>query len=175
MNRPPATQVARHVGHGFGRCLVNAPGRHLGGIRTDGDNALSRCATDDVRRHSSMVGAGVWDDGRWWGIIVRGAFNTWRQAMAKTGLSAVWHDDGKRWEIRELPVPETEPDAVSIRVQATSVCGSDLHLWRGDGVRPVDGPREPFVFGHEMMGTVAELGSRITTDSLRRPLKEGDR
>ncbi|MBV8084723.1 MAG: zinc-binding dehydrogenase [Chloroflexi bacterium] len=95
--------------------------------------------------------------------------------MAKTGLSAVWHDDGKRWEIRELPVPETEPDAVSIRVQATSVCGSDLHLWRGDGVRPEDGPREPFVFGHEMMGTVAELGSRITTDSLRRPLKEGDR
>ena len=46
--------------------------------------------------------------------------------MANTGLSAVWHDEGKRWEIRELPLPEIEPDGVSIRVQATSVCGSDL-------------------------------------------------
>jgi threonine dehydrogenase-like Zn-dependent dehydrogenase len=35
--------------------------------------------------------------------------------------------------------------------------------------------RDPFVFGHEMMGTVATLGSRINTDSLRRPLREGDR
>jgi threonine dehydrogenase-like Zn-dependent dehydrogenase len=93
----------------------------------------------------------------------------------KTGLSAVWHDEGKKWELRELPLPETEPDAVSIRVLATSVCGSDLHIWRGDGVQPEDYPREPFVFGHEMMGTVAELGRRITTDALRRPLKEGDR
>ncbi|HUZ78992.1 MAG TPA: zinc-binding dehydrogenase [Chloroflexota bacterium] len=93
----------------------------------------------------------------------------------RTGKSAVWHDEGKHWEIRELPVPETEPDGVSIRVQATSVCGSDLHLWRGDGVRAEDGPREPFVFGHEMMGVVEQLGSRIDTDSLRRPLKEGDR
>jgi len=92
----------------------------------------------------------------------------------KTGLSAVWHDEGKRWEIRELPRPETEPDGVSIRVQATSVCGSDLHLWRGDGV-PEGAYRDPFVFGHEMMGTVAELGSKITTDSLRQPLHEGDR
>lgn len=94
--------------------------------------------------------------------------------MAGTGLSAVWHDTGKQWEIRELPRPETEPDGVSIRVGATSVCGSDLHLWRGDGVA-VDAPRDPFVFGHEMMGTVAELGSKVTTDSLRRPLHEGDR
>ena len=94
--------------------------------------------------------------------------------MANTGLSAVWHDEGKRWEIRELPRPEIEPDGVSIRVRRTSVCGSDLHLWRGDGVA-ADAPRDPFVFGHEMMGTVAELGSKVTTDSLRRPLHEGDR
>ena len=95
--------------------------------------------------------------------------------MATTGLSAVWHDEGKRWEIRELPLPELEPDAINIRVKATSVCGSDLHIWRGDGRRPEDEPREPFVFGHEMMGVVADKGDKITTDSLRRPLKEGDR
>ena len=95
--------------------------------------------------------------------------------MAATGLSAVWHDEGSRWEIRELPLPETEADGVSVRVQATSVCGSDLHIWRGDGRDPEARPRDPFVFGHEMMGTVAAMGRKITTDSLRRPLKEGDR
>ena len=95
--------------------------------------------------------------------------------MTTTGISAVWHDEGNRWEMRELPVPETEPDGVSVRVTATAVCGSDLHMWRGDGVPAASKPRVPFVFGHEMMGVVAEKGSKISTDSLRRPLKEGDR
>jgi threonine dehydrogenase-like Zn-dependent dehydrogenase len=90
--------------------------------------------------------------------------------MAKTGISAVWHDQGKRF-----PVPDPEPGAISIRVRRTSVCGSDLHIWRGDGLKETDPPREPFVFGHEMMGTVAALGKGVTHDALRRPLKEGDR
>ena len=95
--------------------------------------------------------------------------------MGKTGLSAIWHEGDTRWEIRELPLPELEPDAASIRVQATSVCGSDLHVWRGDGRTATQEPRPPSILGHEMMGTVEALGSKITTDSLRRPLKEGDR
>ena len=95
--------------------------------------------------------------------------------MANTGLSAVWHDEGNKFEIREFPVPDIEDNGVSIRVQATSVCGSDLHVWRGDGRTAQDAPRDPFVFGHEMMGSVAGLGKNITTDSLRNPLKEGDR
>ena len=93
----------------------------------------------------------------------------------QTGISAVWHDSDRSWEMRELPLPELEPDAVQIRVRATSVCGSDLHIWRGDGVPADAPPRDPFVFGHEMMGEVAKLGSKVKTDSLRRPLKEGDR
>lgn len=92
-----------------------------------------------------------------------------------TGISAVWHDKGKQWELRELPLPEMEPDAVQVRVRATSICGSDLHIWRGDGLPADAPPRTPFVFGHEMMGEVAKLGAKIKTDSLRRPLKEGDR
>ncbi len=95
--------------------------------------------------------------------------------MARTGISAVWHDEGEKWELRELPVPETEPDAISVRVRATCICGSDLGIRSGDRMRLDGKPREPFVFGHEMMGEVAELGSKIKTDSLGRPLKEGDR
>ena len=95
--------------------------------------------------------------------------------MSKTGLSAIWHDTTQKFEVTELPITETESDAINIRVEATSVCGSDLHIWRGDGIPEEEGPRDPFVFGHEMMGSVAELGSKIKTDSLKQPLKEGDR
>ena len=95
--------------------------------------------------------------------------------MPETGISAVWHEADQSWEMRELPVPELESDAIQIRVRATSVCGSDLHVWRGDGIPDDAPPRDPFVFGHEMMGEVAAMGNKITTDSLRRPLKEGDR
>ena len=92
--------------------------------------------------------------------------------MAEMGTSAVWHDVDKSWEMRDLPLPELEADAIQIRVRATSVCGSDLHIWRGDGIPKDAPPRDPFVFGHEMMGEVAAMGNKITTDSLRRPLKE---
>ena len=49
--------------------------------------------------------------------------------MAQMGTSAVWHDADKSWEMRDLPLPELEADAIQIRVRATSVCGSDLHIW----------------------------------------------
>ena len=95
--------------------------------------------------------------------------------MSKTGISAVWHSSDKSWELRELPLPKLENDAIQIRVKATSVCGSDLHVWRGDGLDKNAPPPDPMVFGHEMMGVVASLGEKIKTDSLRNPLKEGDR
>jgi threonine dehydrogenase-like Zn-dependent dehydrogenase len=95
--------------------------------------------------------------------------------MAEMGTSAVWHDADKSWEMRDLPLPELEADAIQIRVKATSVCGSDLHIWRGDGIPEGAPPRDPFVFGHEMMGEIAAMGNKVTTDSMRRPLKEGDR
>ena len=98
--------------------------------------------------------------------------------MPKTGLSAVLSDrkDPKdKWELEELPLPETEDDGILIRVQATGICGSDLHVWRGDGKNPEDPEEEPKTLGHEMMGTVYKMGKNIKFDSLRNPLKEGDR
>src|SRR2546427_412909 len=52
--------------------------------------------------------------------------------MASTGRAAVFFGPGKPFEIRELPLPEIEPDAVLIKVSLANVCGSDLHFWRGD-------------------------------------------
>jgi len=93
--------------------------------------------------------------------------------MATTGKAAVFLGPGKPFEIRELRLPEIEPDAVLIKVSLANVCGSDLHFWRGDA--PLRLPDDGWIFGHEMMGRVAKLGKNVTTDSLGRPLREGDR
>ena len=90
-----------------------------------------------------------------------------------TGKAAVFHGPGKPFEVRELAVAEVEPDAVLIRVALANVCGSDLHFWRGDA--PLRLPADGWIFGHEMTGRVAKLGGRVKTDSLGRPLAEGDR
>jgi threonine dehydrogenase-like Zn-dependent dehydrogenase len=90
-----------------------------------------------------------------------------------TGKAAVFFGPGKPFELRELPVPEVEPEAVLVRVSLANVCGSDLHFWRGDA--PLKLPADGWIFGHEMMGRVARLGARVKTDSLGRPLAEGDR
>jgi threonine dehydrogenase-like Zn-dependent dehydrogenase len=92
--------------------------------------------------------------------------------MAK-GKAAIFHGPGRPFELRELELPEVEPEAVLIRVTQANVCGSDLHFWRGDA--PLKLPPDGWIFGHEMTGRVARLGARVTTDSLGRPLREGDR
>ena len=82
--------------------------------------------------------------------------------MPPTGKAAVFHGPGRPFEIRELPLPEVEPDAVLIRVSVANICGSDLHFWRGDA--PLRLPDDGWIYGHEMTGRVARLGSRVKTD-----------
>ena len=93
--------------------------------------------------------------------------------MADTGKAAVFLGPGKGYEIREFDVPDPEPDAIVIKISMSGVCGSDLHIWRGDS--PVFQAMAGQVVGHEMTGRVAKLGGNISTDSLGQPLKEGDR
>lgn len=69
-------------------------------------------------------------------------------------------------ELREVPVPEIGEGDVLLRVGAVSVCGSDLHQWRGSHSWPVN---YPCILGHEFCGTVAKAGSRVGR------FKEGDR
>ncbi len=69
-------------------------------------------------------------------------------------------------ELREVPVPQIGERDVLLRVGAVSVCGSDLHQWRGSNSWPVN---YPCILGHEFAGTVAKTGSRVSC------FKEGDR
>jgi len=52
--------------------------------------------------------------------------------MATTARAAVFFGPGKPFEIKQVPIPEIEPDGVLIRVTHANICGSDLHFWRGD-------------------------------------------
>lgn len=77
----------------------------------------------------------------------------------------VWHDTG---DVRLDTVPDPtiqEPTDAIVRITATCICGSDLHLY--DGYMP--GMKAGDVLGHEPMGIVEEVGSAVTR------LKKGDR
>jgi len=62
-----------------------------------------------------------------------------------------------RVEIQEVPVPVPGPGEVLARVRAVSICGTDVHLVRGDypGFWP---PAFPFIPGHEWAGDIVALG-----------------
>ena len=68
-----------------------------------------------------------------------------------------------RVEERPEPALESPSDAV-VRVEATGVCGSDLHIYHGR-VKIEPG----FTIGHEFVGTVVEAGPSVTR------VKTGDR
>ena len=58
--------------------------------------------------------------------------------------------------IEERPDPEvTAPDEAVVRVEASGICGSDLHIYHGRvAIEP------GFTIGHEYVGTVSRRGTR---------------
>ena len=91
------------------------------------------------------------------------------------GRVAVLKAYGGEFELREYPVPDPEPGAILIKLTRAGVCGSDLHIWRGEMKETYGALPKDLTFGHEMCGKVERLGAGITTDSMGRPLCEGDR
>ena len=80
-----------------------------------------------------------------------------------------------RFEITELPPVPVEAGGIRVKITSGGICGSDLHFWRGE-IKPfVSGEPGPVILGHEMAGVVDTMASDISTDSMGRPLHEGDR
>jgi L-iditol 2-dehydrogenase len=63
----------------------------------------------------------------------------------------------KRIEIQEIADPRPGPGEVLLRVDAATICGTDLKIYQHgkSNVRP------PQVLGHEFAGTIAELGDGV--------------
>src|SRR5262245_41659039 len=72
-------------------------------------------------------------------------------------------------EFHEFELPNVCSSDLLAQVTRTNICGSEVHMWRGEfgkrGVMP----------GHEMVGRVYKLGKGVTADTAGQPLKEGDR
>ena len=70
----------------------------------------------------------------------------------------VYHSPGKKsWEEKPKPVI-TEPTDAVLKVLKTTICGTDLHIMKGDVPAVTDGR----ILGHEGVGIVEEAGSSVT-------------
>jgi 2-desacetyl-2-hydroxyethyl bacteriochlorophyllide A dehydrogenase len=67
--------------------------------------------------------------------------------------------DVGEFAVEDAPMPDVRPDEVLVKVAACGVCASELDMWRGLG--STDFPLYP---GHEVSGTVEQLGAEV--DSL---------
>lgn len=62
--------------------------------------------------------------------------------------------------LEEVPEPKIGINDVLIRVDRTSICGTDLHIWKWDEWAQKTIP-VPMIVGHEFVGEVVEVGSNV--------------
>ena len=87
------------------------------------------------------------------------------QNEAKIMKALTYRGPGRRsWEDRPRPKVQAATDAI-VRVTTTTICGTDLHILKGD-LPTVESGR---ILGHEGVGVVDEIGSNVTS------FKRGDR
>ncbi|HEY3414582.1 MAG TPA: L-threonine 3-dehydrogenase [Armatimonadota bacterium] len=63
--------------------------------------------------------------------------------------------------IKEVPVPKCGPDDVLVKIQAASICGTDVHIynwdaWASGRMHP------PLTIGHELAGVIVKVGSNVS-------------
>jgi D-arabinose 1-dehydrogenase-like Zn-dependent alcohol dehydrogenase len=85
-------------------------------------------------------------------------------------MKAVFFPGNKQVEIREVPIPRPNQGEVLVKVKASAICGSDMHLYNGVSVLGGDASKSASIIpGHESAGLVTEVGSGVNS------IKPGDR
>lgn len=74
---------------------------------------------------------------------------------------------GPGLEMTTVPIPRIGPREVLVKVRATSICGTDVHIYKWDAWAQ-SRIKTPRIIGHEFCGDVVEVGSAV------RSLKVGD-
>jgi len=72
--------------------------------------------------------------------------------------AALFRETGRPLEAVELDLEEPKAGEVLVRMAAIGVCGSDLHVYKGEWPRPA-----PMVLGHEGAGVVEAVGEDVDT------------
>ena len=73
---------------------------------------------------------------------------------SKPGVGAEYRED--------LPIPQITEDEVLIKVHATAICGTDIHLYHWNDYAQKRMTDLPMVFGHETAGEIVEMGKNVT-------------
>jgi len=88
-----------------------------------------------------------------------------RETVAATMHALVYRGPGQpSWESHQRPVLQDPQDAV-VRVTTSTICGSDLHILKGDVPTVTEGR----ILGHEGIGVVDEIGAAVSA------FRKGDR
>jgi threonine dehydrogenase-like Zn-dependent dehydrogenase len=78
-------------------------------------------------------------------------------------MSALVYEGPHQMNIRQVPVPITQPDEVLIRVAYSGICGSELSGYEGkNSLR-----KPPLIMGHEFSGYIEEVGSAVNRPELK--------
>jgi alcohol dehydrogenase, propanol-preferring len=80
--------------------------------------------------------------------------------MTQMMRAAVMAGFGQPLQVVDVARPVPGPGQILIKLQASGVCHSDVHIWKGESLPDV--PPDPFILGHEGVGVVAEIGPGVT-------------
>lgn len=80
--------------------------------------------------------------------------------MAEMMKAVVKTKPGPGLELCQVPIPTIGPHDILVRTRATSICGTDLHIyhwdpWAAKRIKP------PIIIGHEFCGEVVEVGAQV--------------
>ncbi len=81
--------------------------------------------------------------------------------MQGTMKAVVKQTAGPGFELVQVPIPQIGPHDILIRTRATSICGTDIHIYNWD-VWAANRIKPPIIIGHEFCGDVVEVGSQVT-------------
>ena len=88
-----------------------------------------------------------------------GAIPTTMKAWTKT------RSEVGGFSLEEHPVPQPGPGEVLVKTQSTSVCGTDIHIWKWDDWSRENVPLGT-VTGHETSGSIVALGEGVSSHAV---------
>ena len=76
-------------------------------------------------------------------------------------LAARFYEPNKPLKLEEISVPSIGDEDVLVKIRASGICGSEIHVWKGRDMSGI----VPRTLGHEGAGIVEKVGKNVTNIS----------
>ena len=86
------------------------------------------------------------------------------------GKAVIFNGESKDWHIDEFTVTTPRKGEVSLSLERSGICGTDVHILSGK----LPMPPQDIIIGHEFSGKILELGPDVTVDGVGNEIKVGD-